>query len=74
MILVGTEMDYVEDEIKSEFVFKNPNQKGSCGCGESFHIWLYISNQSTIINNTLNIIHLPDTDSYNHKCLKYCEI
>lgn len=28
MILVGTEMDYVEDDIKSEFVFKNPNEKG----------------------------------------------
>ncbi|CAK68842.1 unnamed protein product (macronuclear) [Paramecium tetraurelia] len=38
MVLVGTEMDYVEDDIKSEFVFKNPNQKGQCGCGESFHI------------------------------------
>ncbi|KAM3136441.1 hypothetical protein pb186bvf_011399 [Paramecium bursaria] len=38
MVLVGTEMDYVEDDIKAEFVFKNPNQKGSCGCGESFHI------------------------------------
>lgn len=25
MVLVGTEMDYVEDDIKSEFVFKNPN-------------------------------------------------
>lgn len=38
MVLVGTEMDYVEDEIKAEFVFRNPNQKGSCGCGESFHV------------------------------------
>ena len=27
MVLVGTEMDYVEDDIKAEFVFKNPNQK-----------------------------------------------
>jgi hypothetical protein len=27
MVLIGTEMDYVEDEIKSEFVFKNPNEK-----------------------------------------------
>lgn len=27
MILVGTEMDYVEDEIKAEFVFRNPNEK-----------------------------------------------
>ena len=38
MFLVGTEMDYVDDEIKSEFVFNNPNSKGTCGCGESFHV------------------------------------
>lgn len=38
MVLVGTEMDFVEDDLKSEFVFKNPNAKGTCGCGESFHI------------------------------------
>jgi iron-sulfur cluster assembly accessory protein len=38
MVLVGTEMDYVEDDIRSEFVFRNPNSKGECGCGESFHI------------------------------------
>ena len=38
MFLVGTEMDYVEDELKAEFVFNNPNAKGHCGCGESFHI------------------------------------
>lgn len=31
-------MDYIEDDIKSEFVFRNPNEKGSCGCGESFHV------------------------------------
>lgn len=38
MALVGTEMDYVENELGSEFVFNNPNEKGRCGCGESFHI------------------------------------
>jgi iron-sulfur cluster assembly protein len=38
MFLVGTEMDYIEDELKAEFVFNNPNAKGHCGCGESFHI------------------------------------
>jgi iron-sulfur cluster assembly accessory protein len=38
MVLVGTEMDYVEDDIRAEFVFRNPNAKGECGCGESFHI------------------------------------
>lgn len=38
MFVVGTEMDYVDDEIRSEFVFQNPNSKGSCGCGESFNV------------------------------------
>ena len=35
--LIGTEMDFVEDKTRSEFVFNNPNAKGTCGCGESFH-------------------------------------
>ena len=38
MFIVGMEMDYVDNEIKSEFVFNNPNAKGTCGCGESFHV------------------------------------
>ncbi len=38
MFLVGTEMDYVEEKFKSGFVFKNPNEKGRCGCGESFNV------------------------------------
>jgi iron-sulfur cluster assembly protein len=38
MFLIGTEMDYVEDTLKSGFVFNNPNEKGRCGCGESFHV------------------------------------
>lgn len=38
MFLVGTEMDYVEDKIQSGFVFKNPNEKNRCGCGESFNV------------------------------------
>ncbi len=38
MFLLGTEMDFVESEIESGFVFKNPNEKGRCGCGESFHV------------------------------------
>ena len=28
MFVVGTEMDYIDNEIKSEFVFNNPNVKG----------------------------------------------
>ena len=38
MFLIGSEMDYVEDKFNSGFVFTNPNEKGRCGCGESFHI------------------------------------
>ncbi|MBY0407170.1 MAG: iron-sulfur cluster assembly accessory protein [Rickettsiales bacterium] len=38
MFLIGTEMDYVEEELKSGFIFRNPNEKGRCGCGESFHV------------------------------------
>ena len=38
MFLIGSEMDYQEDKLQSGFVFKNPNEKGRCGCGESFHI------------------------------------
>ena len=38
MFLVGSEMDYVEDKFQTGFVFTNPNEKGRCGCGESFHV------------------------------------
>src|SRR5579859_490450 len=38
MFLLGSEMDYVEDRLQSGFVFRNPNEKGRCGCGESFHV------------------------------------
>ncbi len=38
MFLLGSEMDYVEDKFQTGFVFKNPNEKGRCGCGESFHV------------------------------------
>ena len=38
MFILGTEMDYVEEKLQSGFVFKNPNEKGRCGCGESFHV------------------------------------
>ncbi|XP_051173696.1 iron-sulfur cluster assembly 1 homolog, mitochondrial [Leptopilina boulardi] len=36
--LLGTEMDFVENKLSSEFVFNNPNIKGTCGCGESFSV------------------------------------
>ena len=38
MYLLGTEMDYKEEEVSSTFVFKNPNETERCGCGESFKI------------------------------------
>lgn len=38
LTLLGTEMDFVESKLSSEFVFNNPNIKGTCGCGESFNM------------------------------------
>ena len=38
MFLIGSEMDYQIDKLSSRFVFKNPNEKNTCGCGESFNI------------------------------------
>ena len=38
LFLLGTEMDYKSDKLKSGFVFNNPNQIGACGCGESVEI------------------------------------
>ena len=38
LFLIGSEMDYSTDKLSSRFVFKNPNEKSTCGCGESFSI------------------------------------
>ena len=38
MYLLGTEMDYQTDKLSAQFVFNNPNQTGSCGCGESVNL------------------------------------
>ena len=38
LFLIGTKMDYIEDDLQSGFQFTNPNEKGRCGCGESFHV------------------------------------
>ncbi len=38
LYLIGTTMDFKQDKFKSGFVFVNPNEKGRCGCGESFHV------------------------------------
>jgi iron-sulfur cluster assembly protein len=38
MFLLGTEMDYQVDRLRSGFVFNNPNQTSACGCGESVEL------------------------------------
>ena len=38
MFLIGSEMIFKQDELSSGFDFVNPNEKGRCGCGESFNI------------------------------------
>jgi iron-sulfur cluster assembly protein len=38
LYLIGSHMDWVEDDFTAGFVFQNPNAKGSCGCGESFTV------------------------------------
>lgn len=38
LYLIGSNMDWVEDDFTAGFVFQNPNAKGSCGCGESFTV------------------------------------
>jgi iron-sulfur cluster assembly protein len=38
LYLIGSRMDWVEDDFAAGFVFANPNAKGSCGCGESFTV------------------------------------
>lgn len=36
--IVGTRLDWREDDLSAEFVFANPNAKSVCGCGESFNV------------------------------------
>ncbi len=38
LYLVGSIMDWSEDDFAAGFVFENPNATGSCGCGESFTV------------------------------------
>ena len=38
LFLIGTVMDYEVKNLTAGFTFTNPNEKGRCGCGESFHI------------------------------------
>lgn len=38
LFLIGSVMSYQEDKLTRGFTFENPNEKGRCGCGESFHV------------------------------------
>lgn len=38
LFLLGTEMDWEDTMFSTGFKFSNPNEKGRCGCGESFHV------------------------------------
>ena len=38
LFLIGTVMDYETKHLAFGFTFTNPNEKGRCGCGESFHV------------------------------------
>jgi iron-sulfur cluster assembly protein len=38
LFLLGTEMDFKTDKLSAQFVFNNPNQTSSCGCGESVEL------------------------------------
>ncbi len=38
LFLIGTTMNYEEKALSAGFTFTNPNEKGRCGCGESFHV------------------------------------
>ena len=38
LYLIGSVMDWREDDFAAGFVFENPNAKGACGCGESFTV------------------------------------
>jgi len=38
LFLIGTTMDYEQKAMSAGFTFSNPNEKGRCGCGESFHV------------------------------------
>ena len=38
LFLIGTVMDYERKAMSAGFTFTNPNEKGRCGCGESFHV------------------------------------
>ena len=38
LFLLGTELDFEITKLRTGFVFNNPNQSSSCGCGESVEL------------------------------------
>jgi len=38
MFIIGTTLDYMDEAVKSGFIFRNPNETGRCGCGSSFSV------------------------------------
>lgn len=38
LYLIGSVMDWREDDFTAGFTFQNPNATGACGCGESFTV------------------------------------
>lgn len=38
LFILGTKLDYIENDLESGFIFHNPKEKGRCGCGESFYV------------------------------------
>ena len=38
MYILGSKIDYIDNGVESGFIFNNPNEKGRCGCGESFSV------------------------------------
>lgn len=37
-LVQGTEIDFLKEGLGAQFVFRNPNVRGECGCGESFTV------------------------------------
>jgi iron-sulfur cluster assembly protein len=38
MFIIGTTLDFVDEKVKSGFIFINPNETAKCGCGSSFAV------------------------------------
>jgi iron-sulfur cluster assembly protein len=47
LFLSGTVMDYETKDLATGFTFTNPNERGRCGCGESFHVGYFVIGQSS---------------------------